>query len=338
VTTLAPPVAPMLAKLARDLPAGDYVYEPKWDGFRCLAFRDGDRVDLRSRNDRPFSRYFPEVVDALKRLDAERFVLDGELIVASDDRFDFNALMARLHPAASRVDELARSTPACFVAFDVLAIGGDDLCSEPFTVRRERLERLLASAGEGIQLTPATDDPEAARRWLDAPAPAIDGVVAKRRDQPYSPGARAMIKVKQQHTIDAVVAGMRGAPDPLRVTSLLLGLYDADGTLQHIGVVANLGKRRGAELLAELEPESVPLAGHPWESGFLTGGGALGRLRGAAARWTPDMPQDWVPLAGTRVAEVAFDRADDGRLRYPARLVRWRPDRDPRSCTFGQFG
>jgi ATP-dependent DNA ligase len=327
----------MLAKLARELPAGDYVYEPKWDGFRCLAFRDGDQVDLRSRNDRPFARYFPEVVEALRRVDAEQFVLDGELLVSSDGRFDFSALMARLHPAASRVVELAKSTPACFVAFDLLAIGDDDLRAEPFTVRRERLERFLAGAGEGIRLTPVIDDPVAARRLLDAPGPAIDGVVAKRRDQPYSPGARAMVKVKQQRTIDAVVAGMRGAPDPLRVTSLLLGLYDDQGTLHHIGVVANLGKRRGAELLGELEADSVPLAGHPWEHGFLIGGGALGRLRGAAARWTPDMPLDWVPLAGTRVAEVAFDRADEGRLRYPARFVHWRPDRDARSCTFDQF-
>jgi ATP-dependent DNA ligase len=338
VSTLAPPLAPMLAKLSRELPAGDYVYEPKWDGFRCLVFRNGDDVDLRSRNDRPFARYFPEVVDALKRLTPERFVLDGELIVSSEDHFDFNALMARLHPAASRVAELAQSTPACFVAFDVLAVGDEDLCAEAFSVRRERLERLLATAGEGIQITPVTDDPGAARRWLEEAGPAIDGVVAKRRDQPYSPGARTMIKVKQQQTIDAVVAGMRGAPDPLRVTSLLLGLYDEEGTLHHIGVVAGLGKRQGAELLAELEPDSVPLAGHPWEHGFLIGGGSLGRLRGAAARWTPDMPLDWVPLAGTRVAEVAFDRVDDGRLRYPARLVRWRPDRDPRTCTFEQFG
>ncbi|MFL5839981.1 MAG: ATP-dependent DNA ligase [Thermoleophilaceae bacterium] len=338
MSTLAPPLAPMLAKLARELPTGDYVYEPKWDGFRCLAFRNGDDVDLRSRNDRPFARYFPELVDALKHLRPERFVLDGELIVSSEDHFDFNALMARLHPAASRAAELALSTPACFVAFDVVAIGDEDLRAEAFTVRRERLERLLASAGEGVQLTPLTDDPVAARRWLEESGPAIDGVVAKRRDQPYSPGARAMIKVKHERTIDAVVAGMRGAPDPLRVTSLLLGLYDDDGTLQHIGVAANLGKRRGAELLAELQSDSVPLAGHPWERGFLVGGGSLGRLRGAAARWTPDMPQDWVPLAGTRVAEVTFDRADEGRLRYPARLVRWRPDRDPRSCTFDQFG
>ncbi|MFL5896773.1 MAG: ATP-dependent DNA ligase [Thermoleophilaceae bacterium] len=334
---LTPPLAPMLGKLARELPTGDYVFEPKWDGFRCLVFRDGDEVDLRSRNDRPLARYFPEVVAALKTLPAERFVLDGELIVFSDGRFDFNALMSRLHPAASRAAELARLTPACFIAFDLLALGDDSFQLSAFSVRRAQLERLLTSPPAGIQLTPATDDAQAARAWLAAPAPEIDGVVAKRRDQAYAPGVRAMIKVKHAQTIDAVVGGMRGTPDPLRVTSLLLGLYDEHGTLHHIGVAAGFGKRRGLDLLQELEPLAAPLEGHPWEHGFLIGGGALGRLRGAAARWTPEMERDWVPLAPARVCEVAFDRADGGRLRYPGRLLRWRPDRDPASCTFDQF-
>jgi ATP-dependent DNA ligase len=323
----------MLGKLARELPIGDYIYEPKWDGFRCLAYRDGDAVDLRSRNQRPFARYFPEVVDALLRIREQSFVLDGELLACDEEQFDFNALMLRLHPAQSRVQELAQATPVCFVAFDLLAVDGEELLDVPFAERRRRLERI-----EGVRITPATDNPDEALRWLHGAGVAIDGVMAKRRDQPYVPGARTMVKVKQQRTLDVVVAGMRGADNPLRVSSLLLGLYDDEGVLHHIGVVANLGKKRGVEVLRELEADIVPLAGHPWEQGFLIGGGALGRLRGAAARWTPDMPQDWVPLSPTRVAEVAYDRADNGRLRYPARLVRWRPDRDAGSCTFGQFG
>jgi ATP-dependent DNA ligase len=329
---IRPPLEPMLGRLVRDLPTGDYIYEPKWDGFRCLAFRDGDDVDLRSRNNKPFARYFPEVVEALLRIPEQRFVLDGELLACDEDEYDFNALMLRLHPAKSRVEELARMTPACFVAFDLIALGDEDLMEIPFAERRRRMESI-----EGLRLTPATDDPDEARRWLRGGGPAIDGVMAKRRDQPYAPGARTMLKVKHQRTLDVVVAGMRGADNPLRASSLLLGLYDDEGTLHHIGVAANLGKKRGVEVMNELAPDIVPLAGHPWEQGFLIGGGALGRLRGAAARWTPDMPQDWVPLSATRVAEVAYDRADNGRLRYPARLVRWRPDRDARSCTFEQF-
>jgi ATP-dependent DNA ligase len=334
---VTPPLEPMLGKLERVLPEGDFVYEPKWDGFRCLAFRDGDEVDLRSRNDRPLARYFPEVVDALKALPADRFAIDGELIVWVEGRFDFSALMARLHPAASRAAELAQRTPACFVAFDAIALEDADLRALPFAERRARLEQLVGDGPERIRLTPATEDRSAAVRWLEDAAPEIGGVVAKRRDLQYAPGVRAMIKVKQARTIDVVVGGMRGAPDPPRVTSLLLGLFDDAGAFRHIGVASGFGRRQGAELLKELEPESVPLEGHPWEQGFLVGGGSLGRLRGAAARWTPDMPLDWVPLAPARVAEVAFDRADEGRLRYPARFLRWRPDRDPRSCVFDQF-
>ena len=324
----------MLGKLVRELPVGDYIYEPKWDGFRCLAFRDRDSVDLRSRNNKQFSRYFPEVVEALRGVDCDRFVMDGELLACDEDSFDFNALLLRLHPAKSRVEELARTSPVCFVVFDLLAVGDEELLDTPFASRRARLERVASS----IRVTPATVEPAEAERWLARPSPAIDGVMAKRRDQLYVPGGRSMLKVKQQQTLDVVVAGMRVVDNPWRVASLLLGLYDDAGTLHHIGVVANLGKKRGAEVLYELDADIVPLQGHPWEQGFLIGGGALGRLRGAAARWTPDMPQDWVPLSGTRAAEIAYDRADNGRLRYPARLVRWRPDRDARSCTFAQFG
>jgi ATP-dependent DNA ligase len=326
-------IEPMLGKLVRELPVGDYIYEPKWDGFRCIATRVHDDVDLRSRNKKPLQRYFPEVVESLLALDCERFVMDGELIACDEDAFDFSALMLRLHPAKSRVDELARATPACFVAFDLLSVDDQDLMDVPFAERRRRLEAI-----DGLRVTPATDDPDEARKWLDAPSPAVDGVMAKARAGRYQPGVRSMLKVKQARTLDVVVAGMRLFDNPIRVASLLLGLHDENGTLEHIGVVANLGKKRGVEVLNELTEDIVPIAGHPWEHGFLIGGGALGRLRGSAARWTPDMPQDWVPLSATRVAEVAYDRADNGRLRYPARLVRWRPDRDARSCTFDQFG
>jgi ATP-dependent DNA ligase len=323
----------MLARRADALPAGDYLYEPKWDGFRCLAFRSGGHVDLRSRHDRPLARYFPELAAALRALPDERAVLDGEIVVSGSDGFDFDAL------AASRVERLSGETPARFLAFDLLARGDEDLLDRPFGERRRMLEDLLAEETGRVELTPATTDEAAAARWLDwPPGSGIDGVVAKRRDLRYQAGARRMVKVKRERTADCVVAGFRLFVDRPLLSSLLLGLYDEAGRLRHIGTVAAFTVKRRRELLDELAPLAVPLAGHPWEHGFLTGGSPMGRMAGAAARWSPEeMDLDWIPLAPERVCEVAFDQLDRDRLRHPARFKRWRPDRDPRSCTLEQL-
>jgi ATP-dependent DNA ligase len=315
----------MLAKLARELPEGDFLYEPKWDGFRALAARDGEEVEVRSRHGRPLERYFPEIVDALRALPAERFVLDGEIVAEP-----FAALMARLHPAASRVERLARETPAEFWAFDLLAAGDEALLDRPFAERRARLEELVRAP---VRLTPVTDDPGVARLWLDR----HEGVVAKDVHGVYTPGERRWVKVKREHAADCVVAGFRWNADRPTLGSLLLGLYDG-AELIHVGVVTSFTAKRRAELLEELRPLVVPLAGHPWEHGFGLERSPLGRLLGAAGRWAPgEMELEWVPLAPERVAEVAYDQVDGLRFRHPARFRRWRPDRDPRSCTIEQL-
>jgi ATP-dependent DNA ligase len=342
----------MLAKLERALPRSGYVYEPKWDGFRALIFKDGDEVDVRSRNDRKLARYFPEIVEAIRALPVRELVLDGELVIAAEGGLDFAALMARLHPAASRVDRLRVETPAAFVAFDVLAIGDEDLRARPFVERRARLEAML---GDGVALpreivlTPATSDPDVAEDWLARfRSRGIDGVVAKAPTMPYSPGRRAMVKVKHERTADVVVAGARlaldreaggssGRPRAV-VASLLLGLFEQPERLVHIGVVSQLARSRRVELASELAPLLTELAGHPWEHGFGLDASPLGRLAGSAGRWAPgEMELDWGPLRPERVCEIAFDTVDGHRLRHPARFVRWRPDREPASCRFDQL-
>jgi ATP-dependent DNA ligase len=333
-----PPVAPMLAKLTRELPDGGYLYEPKWDGFRCLAFRDGDEVDLRSRHDRPLARYFPELVEGLRCLDADRIVLDGEIVLAQPHGFDFGALMGRLHPAASRVARLRAEMPASYIAFDLLAIGDTDVTSAPFAARRARLSAELADAPPPVFLTPITEDRQTAGEWFARFAGGgVDGVVAKHRDTGYEPGKRAMLKVKHERTADCVLAGARLFPGTPLVSSLLLALYAPDEALRHIGVVTNLPAAVRRALLPELEPLIVPLDEHPWRDGFLIGRSPMGRLKGSAARWTPDMEHDWLPLRPERVLEVGFDQVDIDRFRHPARFKRWRPDRDPRSCTLDQL-
>ena len=322
----------MLARLADELPHGDYLYEPKWDGFRCLAFRDGDHVELWSRHRRELTRYFPEVVEALRLLDEPRAVLDGELMLRTGD---FGALMARIHPAASRVERLRRETPACFVAFDLLAVGDRDLRGQPFAERRALLERL-----QGLEVTPATRDRSAAAAWLGgSPDGAIDGVVAKPADLRYRAGDRAMVKVKTRRTADCVVAGFRwlaAAPLP---STLILGLNDSGGGLVHVGVAGGFATAERRRVLEHVAPYAADLDEHPWRHGFpLAGtGNPTGRLKGSAGRWTPDMPQDWMPLRPELVCEIAFDRVDDGRFRHPTRFLRWRPDRDARSCSLAQL-
>jgi ATP-dependent DNA ligase len=328
----------MLGRRVSELPAGDWIYEPKWDGFRCLAFRSGAEIELRSRHDRPLTRYFPELAEGLGDLRSTSFVLDGEIVIPGPAGLDFDALLARVHPAASRVARLSRETPARFIAFDLIALDGQDLCARPFRERRALLCDLIGEPRARVRATPATQDPALAAEWLAGAVRGIDGVMAKPADLPYRPGARAMLKVKRERTADCVVAGFRPYVDRPLLSSLLLGLYDDAGELRHIGIVQSFTQKRRRELLDELAPLRVHLSGHPWEHGFLTAGGATGRLAGAAGRWTPgEMALDWVPLAPERVCEVAYDQLDHGRLRHPARFRRWRPDRTASSCTFDQL-
>src|SRR5919204_5035534 len=274
-----PPIAPMLARLVRELPADGYLYEPKWDGFRCLSFRDGAAIDMRSRNDRPLARYFPEVVDGLLVLETQCFVIDGELVIDTEAGFDFEALLARLHPAASRVERLQAQAPASLIAFDLLALGGEDLRERPFAERREALDTLLAKAVPPIHLTPITDETHAAERWIEEfQGSGIDGIVAKPHDLPYRSGKRVMTKVKSERTADCVVAGFRFYVDRPLPSSLLLGLYDDHGQLRHVGVASQFSEERRRRLLEEIAPAAASIRVHPWERGFLTGGNPIGRL------------------------------------------------------------
>jgi ATP-dependent DNA ligase len=328
----------MLARLDRTVPVGPFAYEPKWDGFRCLAFRDGASLDLRSRHDRPLARYFPELVAALTSIAESRFVLDGEIVLAGPDGFDFATLMGRLHPAASRVERLAREAPAAYVAFDLLAAGDEDLRPAPFEERRRRLERLLTPRPPRVELTPTTRDPSEAEAWLSGFAGGgVDGIVAKPLDGRYEAGRRTMVKVKPLKTADCVLAGVRLLPGGSAVSSLLLGLYDDRDRLRHVGVVTQLPSQARRALRAELAADEVPIEEHPWRQGFEIERSPLGRLLGSASRWTPEMGLDWLPLAPRRVVEVGYDQVDRDRFRHPARFVRWRPDREPRSCRLDQI-
>jgi len=316
----------MLAQLARELPLGEWLYEPKWDGFRCLATCRAGAVGLESRNGRPLGRYFPEIVEPLREFDA---VFDGELIIPVASGSDFAALLNRLHPSASRVDLLRRTTTASYVIFDLPSAG-----ELPFAERRAALERM--ELRPPLTLTPITGDPALARQWLAA-GKGIDGIVAKRRDQPYEPGRRGWIKIKLQRTADCVVGGFRPLIETAAAASLLLGLYQ-DGALVHVGVASQFTGAQRKALFQELIPLATSLRGHPWERGFNLGPSPVGRLPGSAGRWIAgEMTQDWVPLRPVRVCEVAYDKLDGLRFRHPARFLRWRPDRDAASCDIGQL-
>jgi len=327
----------MLAKLARELPQGDYAFEPKWDGFRCLAFRDHEHVALQSRAERPMERYFPEVSAALSALAEPRFVLDGEIVVITDRGSDFDALLKRIHPAAKHVDRLAAATPASYVAFDLLALGDRDLRDEPFVERRRCLEELARRCGHALAVNAVTWDRADAAVWLEQLAPGTDGVVAKARDLPYRSGKRVMIKVKRIRTAECVVGGFRlAAADEPEVSSLLLGLYDGD-VLRHIGVASGFTRDRRRELVEELVPHVTPLEAHPWRHGFALEGGSMGRLPGSAGRWTPDLALDWVALHPVLVCEATYDQVDGCRWRHPGRFVPCRTDRDPRASSIDQL-
>ena len=335
-----PPVSPMLAKLARELPTTPgLLYEPKWDGFRCIVFRDGDDLELGSRNEKPLTRYFPDLVEPLRAALPDRVVVDGEIVIATDSGLDFDLLSLRIHPAKSRVAMLAEATPAAFVAFDLLAEGDDDLREAPFSERRARLEAMLASVAAPVYLTPATKDPEVARDWFGRfEGAGLDGVVAKPLDAPYGEGKRTMLKVKHLRTSDCVVAGFRTHKDGEGVGSLLLGLYDDDGMLHHVGVASSFSAARRTELRAEPEPyRAGALEAHPWREWAEPAAHEAGRKPGAQSRWTGGKDLSWEPLRIELVAEVAYEHLQGDRFRHTARFQRWRPDREPASCTYAQL-
>ncbi|WP_067948639.1 ATP-dependent DNA ligase [Agromyces sp. NDB4Y10] len=333
-----PPVKPMLAKSVKEIPDVGHV-EPKWDGFRTIVFRDGEEVELGSRNERPMTRYFPELVDALRANLPERCVVDGEIILVRDGRLDFDALQQRIHPAASRVRLLAEQTPVSFVAFDLLAIGDDDLTGRPFSERRARLEEALAAASDPVFVTPSTGDPVEARDWFERfEGAGLDGVVAKPLDGTYEPDRRTMFKIKHERTADCVVAGYRWHKSGDVVGSLLLGLYGADGRLQHVGVAASFPMARRRELVDELAPfVEEDLSRHPWGEWADEEAHRTGRMPGAVSRWSAGKDLSFVPLRPQLVVEVAYDHMEGDRFRHTAQFRRWRPDRTPESCTYDQL-
>ncbi|MDQ1669523.1 MAG: hypothetical protein QOE40_1584 [Actinomycetota bacterium] len=336
---IQPPLGPMLAKSVKNIPEGDYLYEPKWDGFRCIAFRDGDEVELSSRGEKTLTRYFPEVVAAIKENLPDRCIVDGEVVIATDDRLDFEALLQRIHPAASRVNKLAVETPASFVAFDVLALDDESLVEHPFSERRSRLTALAQDVAAPVYVTPATDDITVAQQWFEVfEGAGLDGIIAKPLAGTYQPDARAMYKIKHERTADCVVAGYRWHKSGGVVGSLLLGLYDDAGDLQHVGVSASFPMKRRAELVEELAPYAVEdLSGHPWAAWAEADAQASSRLPGAVSRWNAKKDLSWVPLRPELVAEVAYDHMEGTRFRHTAQWRRWRPDREPESCTFDQL-
>jgi ATP-dependent DNA ligase len=347
-----PPVAPMLARPVPQIPDGPFSFEPKWDGFRSIIFRDGDEVEIGSRNERPMTRYFPELVEAFTANLPPRCVVDGEIVIpdASGRRLDFEALLQRIHPAASRVALLAEQTPAHFIAFDLLALDDTDLCEEPFAERRRALEEALAQIRSPLHLTPATTDRDLARQWFDQfEGAGLDGLIAKPLDGTYQPDKRVMFKIKHERTADCVVAGYRPhKSSPEAVGSLLLGLYTDAGDLASVGVVGAFPMARRRELFAELQPLVTTFDGHPWHWGGAEQAAAAAAAGGGApaarnprssetSRWNAGKDLSFVPLRPERVVEVRYDHMEGRRFRHTTQFVRWRPDREPRSCTYAQL-
>jgi len=319
---------PMEARSAAELPAGGgWRYEPKWDGFRCLAFRDGDAVALKAKSGKPLTRYFPEMVEALRGLAVDRFVLDGELTIAVDGVLSFDALQRRLHPAESRIRKLAAQTPACLLMFDRLCDDrGGALLDAPLVERRAALEALADRVGASpfVRLSPGVQDRDAASRWLEDASGELDGVVAKRLDDPYQPGERAMLKIKRLRTADCVVGGFRYLADAPLVGSLLLGLYDEEGLLDHVGFTSTIANAERPALTRRLEAIAEP-------PGF------TGKAPGAPSRWSDGRSAEWTPLRPELVVEVRYDHVTADRFRHGTRLLRWRPDKAPRQCAFDQL-
>jgi ATP-dependent DNA ligase len=339
-----PPLLPMLAKAAPALPEapdGDLWFEPKWDGFRCIVYRDGDEIVLGSRNEKPLTRYFPELLEPLRAALPDRAVVDGEIVLALGDELDFDALQQRIHPAESRVNRLAAETPAQYVAFDLLAHGDDALLDRPLRERRAALEAAVRPNAT-VHVTPGTWDRTVAADWFDRfEGAGLDGVMAKKADGVYEPNKRTQLKIKHLRTADVVVAGFREHKNGDGPGSLMLGLYDDDGRLHHLGVASSFSVARRAELRDELAPYvAADLTGHPWgewADATAHAGGEHGRLPGGQSRWSGGKDLSFTPLRPDLVAEVAYERVDHGRFRHSARFQRWRPDRDAASCTFEQL-
>lgn len=342
-----PPIEPMLAKLADGLPDGDgWLFEPKWDGFRALVFRDGDETLIQSRDLKPLDRYFPELAEPLRTSLPARCVLDGEVVITAAAGLDFEALLLRIHPAESRVRLLASQTPASYVAWDLLALGDEDLRATPQGERRRRLEAAMSDATPPVHLTPATTDRAIAADWFERfEGAGLDGVVAKRLDGVYLPGKRAMLKIKHQRTADCVVAGFRWHKNGpgTHVGSLLLGLFDDAGQLHHVGVTSSFSWDRRAALARELGPlRTNALDGHPWQewaewSGMGTADASGPRMPGAGSRWNRGKDLSWEPLRAERVVEVAYDHLQGDRFRHATTFVRWRTDKRPEDCRYDQL-
>jgi ATP-dependent DNA ligase len=337
---VSPPVAPMLAKPVKQIPDGPYSFEPKWDGFRSIIFRDGGEVEIGSRNERPMTRYFPEVVAQVTVQLPDRCVIDGEIVIPDSDgqRLDFEALLQRIHPAASRVNLLAEQTPAHFVAFDLLALGDTDYTGRPFGERRSALESVFAGVRPPLHVTPATTDRALAGQWFaQFEGAGLDGLVVKPLDGIYEPDKRVMFKVKHERTADCVVAGYRThKTSEEAIGSLLLGLYNDTGSLASVGVVGAFPMAQRRELFTELQPLVTTFDGHPWN--WARPEGVVGTPREAeVSRWNAGKDLSFVPLRPERVVEVRYDHMEGRRFRHTAQFVRWRDDRDPRSCTYAQL-
>jgi ATP-dependent DNA ligase len=332
-----PPVSPMLAKSVPSIPPGAW-YEPKWDGFRSICFRDGDAVELGSRNERPLTRYFPEVVAAAIAELPERCVIDGEIVVPAADGLDFEALQQRIHPADSRVRKLAEKTPASFIAFDLLALGDDDYTGRPFSERRAALVDALPDSGPSFHVTPLTTDPATAQQWFsEFEGAGLDGVIAKPPAITYQPDKRVMFKIKHVRTADCVVAGYRvHKSSDEAIGSLLLGLYGGDGALASVGVIGAFPMATRQSLFAELQPLVTTFDGHPWNWAERVAEQRTPR-KNEGSRWNAGKDLSFTPLRPERVVEVRYDHMEGERFRHTAQFNRWRPDRDPRSCTYAQL-
>jgi ATP-dependent DNA ligase len=341
---VSPPLLPMLAKRVEDLPAGNsWIFEPKWDGFRTLIFRDGDELLIQSRDEKPLNRYFPELAETLLAQLPRRCVLDGEIVIATKEGLDFNALQNRMHPAASRVKLLSQKTPASIIFFDLISLGGRDLRPESFSGRRKELEAALASVVPPLHITPATYDRRIAADWFRRfEGAGLDGVMAKQTAGPYEPGKRVMLKVKHERDCDCVVAGFRWYKQgDDAVGSLLLGLYDDGGRLQHVGVCASFTAEKRKELAAFLAPyRRNAIVNHPWrewagESDANSSGNQ--RLPGGKSRWSQGKDSSWEPVRPELVVEVAYEHMQGMRFRHMSRFRRWRPDKQPGDCTYAQL-